>query len=384
MKTTCTRYMFKGKWTDEFSRLSEINYYSDKKPELAAVVHAVILPAKESAEHAWGSGGAVAENGQLAEGSRLGNIFGEVYPFDRHDAVSRDETVYYIPVIPKHWGHFLLDVLCRFWFLLDGIDRGYRIAFCSLDFGEDGLTGNYLEALELLGVSRERLLFITKPTRFAKVLIPESTFGDGAPYCSEYSRIIDYMKTNALRPEENNLPEAEERIYFTRTQFRRSRYTEVGEKRIEELFRQRGFTVLAPEKLSVRDQIFYFSKCKEIASLSGTISHNIVFSEPGNRYILLNRCCLPNYAQFAVNQLSPAEVTYVDVYAKETARRPKYWPVWVEANDNLAAYFEDMGYPDFREDTAAGLRKKVENAFQFSYLNMRLKVKDLHYRIRRA
>ena len=376
--------MFKGKYTDEFSRLSEINYYTEKKPELASFTHAVILPARKSAEHAWGSGGAVTENGQLADVSRLGNIFGEVYPFDNPNVVLQDETVYYIPVIPKHWGHFLLDVLCRFWFLLDGNDRGYRIAYCSLDFGEGGLKGNYLEALELLGVPRERLLFITEPTRFAKVLIPENTFGDGVPYCSEYSRIIDYMKTSALQAGEKSMPKPEQRIYFTRTQFRRSRYTEVGERRIEELFRQRGFTVLAPEKLSVREQIFYFNTCREIASLSGTISHNIVFSNPGNRFILLNRCCLPNYAQFAVNQLSPAEVTYVDVYAKKTAKKPKYWPVWVEANQNLAACFEDMGYPGIQEDTVIRLWWKAENAVQFSYLNTRLKVKNLYYRIRRA
>lgn len=376
--------MFKGRWTDEFSRLSEINYYTEKKPEMVSVPHAVILPAKESTEHAWGSGGAVAENGQLAEAARLGSIFGEAYPFDIHDLVSLDETVYYIPVIPKHWGHFLLDVLCRFWFLLDENDKGYRITFCSLDFEEDGLAGNYLEALELLGVSKERLLFVTKPTWFAEVLIPENTFGDGMPYCSEYRRIIDYIKTNALQKREKSLPKPEERIYFTRTSFRRSRYTEVGEKRIEELFRQRGFTVLAPEKLSVREQIFYFSKCKEIASLSGTISHNIVFSEPDNRYVLLNRCCLPNYAQFAVNQLSPAEVTYVDVYAKETTRKPKYWPVWVEANQNLATYFEDMRYPGIQESTVIRLRRKAVNAIRFSYLSIRLKARNLYYRVKRA
>ena len=369
--------MFQGKWTDEFSRLSETNYYTDKKPELASITHAVILPAKQSAEHAWGSGGAVMEDGQLADASRLGSIFGEAYPFDIPRTVLQDETVYYIPVIPKHWGHFLLDVLCRFWFLLDGNDRGYRIAYCSLDFGEDGLAGNYLEALELLGVSRERLLFITEPTRFVRVLIPENTFGDGVPYCGEYSRIIDFMKANALQTGAENMPEPEQRIYFTRTQFRRSRYTETGEKRLENLFQKNGFTVLSPEKLSVREQIFYFSTCREIASLSGTISHNIVFSNPGNRYILLNRCCLPNFAQFAVNQLSPAEVTYIDVYAKETLKKPKYWPVWVEANRNLSRFFRDRSFPVTDYNPVQTAYFKLIDFFRFQYLSIRLRIKAL-------
>ena len=51
--------------------------------------------------------------------------------------------------------------------------------------------------------------------------------------------------------------------------------TEIGEHEIEELFRVNGFTVFAPEQLTVTEQIFYFSTAKEIAAISGTISHNI-------------------------------------------------------------------------------------------------------------
>lgn len=377
MKSNCTDYMYAGKWTDEFLKLSSADYRTDRVPQITEVKNAVILPAAESPEHGWGSGGAVDETGKLVEASRLGSIFGESYPFDRAKLNVLNENVYYIPVIPRHWGHFLIDILCRFWFLLDGNDLGYRIAYCTHDFGEEGLIGNYLEALELLGIAESRLLHITTPTQVSAVLIPESSFGDGLPYSKEYLEVIKKIKAQVMCSNRKLLPARLEKIYFTRTNFRRSRYTETGEKRIEKLFQKNGFTVLSPEKLTVREQIYYFSTCKEIASLSGTIAHQIMFSEPGNQYYNLNRCCLPNYAQFAVNQMSSAEIIYIDVYAKETEKKAQYWPVWVEANQNLSRFFRDKSFPVSEYKPGQLFFFRLIDFFQYRYLTIRLGFKTL-------
>ena len=153
--------------------------------------------------------------------------------------------------------------------------------------------------------------------------------------------------------------------------------TEIGENEIEELFRVNGFTVFAPEQLTVTEQIFYFSTAKEIAAISGTISHNIVFCENGTEVVILNRCCLPNIAQFSVNQISKATITYIDVYAKETMRRPKYWPVWVEINDNLIHYMNDNGFD--KRPVQAGNKSviKIKNYVHYEYLNVRMRLKKL-------
>ena len=368
--------MYSGPWTKEFLRLSDINYHTDKAPDYFLSENTVILPARESHEHGWGSGGAIDETGRLIEASHLGDIFGEVYPFELSELAELNETVYYIPVIPKHWGHFLIDVLCRFWFMLDGNDLGCRIAYCTHDFGEKGITGNYLETLELLGIEKDRLLYIDKPIRFTKVLIPEPSFGDGKAYSDEYLEIIQKIKKKALETEKTLLPLQREKIYFTRTKFRRSKHTEVGEKRIEKLFQDNGFTVISPETLSVREQVYYFSTCKVIASLSGTIAHQMVFSEPGNQYIILNRCCLPNYAQFAINQMSHAEVTTVDVYAMETTIKPHYWPIWVEINNNLRRFMNGKECILPGRSTLQDIWYKCIEGLHYIYLVLRLSIKS--------
>ena len=377
MRTERTDYMYDCEWTEDFLKRSAVNYHSDVVPGIKEVKDATILPQKDAEGHPWGLGGAVYPDGAFVEESRMGETFGGSYPIKHEDVIDMQEAAYYIPIIPRHWGHFLLDVLCRFWFIANGTDEGCRIAFCGKDFPDHQITGNYLEALNLLGIEESRLLFVDKPMRFSKIMIPEASYGDGKPYTDAYLAVIRRLKEKALTSKIIDDLQPVERIYFTRTRFRRARMTEIGENEIEELFRVNGFTVFAPEQLTVTEQIFYFSTAKEIAAISGTISHNIVFCENGTEVVILNRCCLPNIAQFSVNQISKATITYIDVYAKETMRRPKYWPVWVEINDNLIHYMNDNGFD--KRPVQAGNKSviKIKNYVHYEYLNVRMRLKKL-------
>ena len=377
MRTECTKYMYDCKWTQDFLERSRADYHTDDVPGFKIIENALLLPQKEASGHSWGIGGAVSPDGTVAEASCVGQVFGGAYQVREEDILYNGEILYFIPIIPRHWGHFLIDVLSRFWFIIDGSDMGYRIAFCGKDFPDHKLTGNYLETLKILGVVEKRLLFIEKPTRAAKILIPEASYGDGKPYSDIYVRIIQRLKEKAMGMESVRRLETIEKIYFTRQQFRRAHMTEVGEKEIEELFRSSGFTVLAPEKLTVEEQIFYFSTAGEIASISGTISHNIVFCEEGTKVAVLNRCCLPNIAQFSINQISKATVTYIDVYAKETMRREEYWPVWVEVNDNLNRFMSDTGHGTSSIPLYKRSLVKLRNYGRYEYLIQRMNLKRL-------
>ena len=182
MRTECTKYMYDCKWTQDFLERSRADYHTDDVPGFKIIENALLLPQKEASGHSWGIGGAVSPDGTVAEASCVGQVFGGAYQVREEDILYNGEILYFIPIIPRHWGHFLIDVLSRFWFIIDGSDRGYRIAFCGKDFPDHKLTGNYLETLKILGVDEKRLLFIEKPTRAAKILIPEASYGDGKPY----------------------------------------------------------------------------------------------------------------------------------------------------------------------------------------------------------
>ena len=73
--------------------------------------------------------------------------------------------------------------------------------------------------------------------------------------------------------------------------------------------------------------------------------------------------------------MSSAEITYIDVYAKETLKKPQYWPVWVEANHNLSRFFRDRSFPvtDYKPIEAAVF--KLVDFIHFKYLFLRLRIK---------
>ena len=380
MRAETTQYMFDCQWTDDFKKRSSMDYYSSKEPEMIELHDTIILPAKESSKMTWGIGGPNVAD-PLLEEIRMGIAFGGRYPFSAGEVVSKNETVYYVPVIMKHWGHFLIDVLSRFWFILDN-DKNYKIAFCSLDFQDGNLQGNYAEAISYLGVPQDRLLFINSPMRFRRILIPKASFGYNLSISASYIRTISYLKNAVLNSEIFNELTPEEKIYFTRTNFNRARLMEVGEKDIEELFAACGYCVMSPEKLSFAEQVFYVANCKQFAGLSGTIMHNILFASENSSVTILNRTCMPNQPQFAINQASNAKVLYVDCYAKRILRYPKDYggpkagPILVEINNNLIRFLSDQGYDISNSSLRPKFALKIRNRIQYSYLSLRIRAKQ--------
>lgn len=152
------------------------------------------------------------------------------------------ETVIYIPVIPNHWGHFLLDCLCRFWFINDDKYKDYRIAFCGYNWSNNQVEGNYLELLHLMGIDDSRLIYIKDPCSFACVLIPEPTLGYTIAN-SHYRNIIDTIIANVYKSEAIKKLQPYEKIYFSRAHFWRS-----SMKKIEKFLREQKPELLHHQK----------------------------------------------------------------------------------------------------------------------------------------
>ena len=96
-----------------------------------------ILPTKKDPDLFWGRGGAITNEGKFIEASRVGDAFGGYYDFEKEKVPFYRETVIYIPVIPNHWGHFLLDCLCRFWFIND--DKYKAVSYTHLTLPTNSL-----------------------------------------------------------------------------------------------------------------------------------------------------------------------------------------------------------------------------------------------------
>lgn len=337
-----TDYMYDNKWTADYIERCSHDYEDRSAPHMTVIDNATILPAKICSGKAWGLGGALDEAGMFVNESAVTTVFGGKYDYKSDEVLSFDEEVYYIPVIPNQWGHFLIDVLCRFWFVLRDDYRRLRIATTLVAFKDGKLSDNYLAAFGALGINEEDIIIIDKPSSFRKVYIPSETMSFKDLYNSEFKNIMDHIAENVYDPSQRHYS----KCYFTRIRFPGARKNEIGEYEIAKAFNANGYKVVSPEKCTLAEQVTFFRNADIIVSVGGTIPHNAVFAKPGTKLIILNRTCILNDPQIRIGKLMDIDTIYVDVYSKWNEENPVDYgngPFWLYFSEQLELFFKDNG-----------------------------------------
>ena len=348
MKQLDKRYMYNNEWTDKEDLIFRENHHDINKPYIVKIANGIILPEKLG-NLPWGIGGCINESDNLVKESIIPNAFGGKYHYNKNDVVFLDESIILIPIIPNHWGHFLIDVVSRLWIFLDNRyqDKAskMKIYYCAWGWKNNILSGNILEFLNLMGIS-ERMICVTKPIRAKEIWIPSFTMSFSTSYNDEYKLVIEHVIQKVINSNIVKDFSPCEKIYFTRTNLPSSKLKEIGEKQIEEVMRANGFSIFSPEKMSLEEQIYYINNCKIMAGMSGTITHNIVFSNTSMKLYIVNRTCMPNRPQLMFNKMYPNEVFFIDAYCVLTTKHPRDYgsgPFWVVTNKNFQLFCSDLG-----------------------------------------
>lgn len=253
---------------------------------IQSVANAVILPYRRC-RHSTGLGGVIDETGVYVERSYLhGGLFehGGSYDFDKSTIVKSDDRVVYFGYYLPHWGHFLIDCLGRMWpFASPGNEQyeNYKIAYISNS--HEGMYDNCYEFFAALGINRKRIIQVDKPTQFREVLIPDVdyTAEPNRVFAPQYLRLYDTVVEDILS--KHNLGEVKkkfgniEKVYFTRSKFRGAKSREVGLQIIDEVMKNGGYNIIAPEKLTLSEQVLIWNSAKRIACINGTIPLNVIF-----------------------------------------------------------------------------------------------------------
>ena len=234
--------------------------------KVAEVENGVILPLKVldyHTDHETHLGGVIGKNGQfcpLSSTHRADSDFRSLKTGYKPDTKPeyKDETVIYGGILYEFYGHVLLESMARLWYYVKHNPHKYRVVF---NFVPDA-KGKFKEFFELLDIPYNDDTFITKPTQYKKVIVPEQASFYAESWHKDYLAPFDYMASKV---------EAEkyEKIYFTRTKLI-ERNPVLGEKPIEKLFEENGFKVFSPERLSLRKQIALMKGCKELATVSSS------------------------------------------------------------------------------------------------------------------
>lgn len=180
-----------------------------------------------------------------------------------------------------HYGHFLTETLGNFWVLeAEPFARFDRVAFHPSAFGR-ALTPYARACLAAFGIPETAVVMLDEgPVRFEEVVVPARLF-----------RLWEMADAEALRPVYARigahlcgvLSEAPHRaLYLTRRRSaRRDLRVMANEARIEALFAERGFTILAPETLGFAEQVALYAGTRRMTGVSGSALHNVLFLRPG-------------------------------------------------------------------------------------------------------
>ncbi len=298
--------------------------------------NAVILPLKKFSEDnlLFGRGGVIDENKEYVNHSAIDNRVQFAYEYDECDF--ENKKVVYCGYLVNHWGHFLVEAVSRLWYFLRNDNTVDKYVF-FVGYGEiREIKGNYKEFFELLGIY-DKIEIINKPTCYKNVIVPELGYKWREYFSDDYKNIFNKIVENAKIESEWDVSN---KIYFSRSKLKGVNKKEFGLDMLDSYFEKNGYRVVYPERISLSHLIFLIRNAETVASLSGSLPHNMLFAEDCSKLEIIERNVLNNEIQIDVNRMKCLNVTYVDA--------------------NIAIYLINLGYGPFILSYKGNLEKFTE------------------------
>ena len=350
------------------------NMFRQERPmEVQTFPKGIILPQKQVSDGPmWGLGGVCDADNKFVELSAYDGgwaTHGGFYPWEEEDYADCD--VVYFGMYFNHWGHFLIDLMGRLWYYVK--NKGMKLAY----LGDEEPRGNFLEIFALLGIRQEDLLHITNPTRFRSVTVPEFSCKSCVWYSDEYLSIFNAM---IARVEQEGYVPAQlqdaKKVYFARTAFGKAKATEYGEDTIVRWMESNGFTIVAPEKLSVRDQIYVWNHAEEIGCLDGSIPMSVAFSNnPNLKLTVLHKTSLEHLNLELYLLMRPCDVTLLDAWYEPYKNYPKNigaGPFLLHLGEDAKAYSASRGWVfPFEDRQLLRLRNQNQRKMVWGIINLK-------------
>lgn len=269
--------------------------------------HATILPVRPGESSHQDYGGVVDSGGEYILSSVIPGWVSGYY--DDYTCQYEHKTVVYCGRMIGQWGHFLLETVTRLWFFLEHDHPSYEYILIVRENTGPPVLDNFHEFLSLLGIS-DRLRFLSVPTRFETVLIPERSFQYRRFFSPHYQRIMNRVILNASR--DSSDIDYSGKIFLSRSVFSKAQDTEIGLQYLDHFFEKNGYMLLYPERVRLRELICLLNRASCLASESGTVAHNMLFCSGSQDVFIIERQCLINEAQISIDCVRGLHSIYVD------------------------------------------------------------------------
>lgn len=163
------------------------------------------------------------------------------------DVETQPGLYYFVGAAWEQFGHFILESLSRLW-LLTLLPPQLGATIRLVLYNQRPLQPWQIELLEGLGIGSDRLVYVTEPMRFERLLVPASSYNlhrEAAAVQAETWETIGRAFDRGEGPE---------RVYLSRSRYAYNRKL-LNEVEVEQRFVSRGFVVLHPHEMSIADQL---------------------------------------------------------------------------------------------------------------------------------
>ena len=331
------------------------------------ICNAIALPPKKS-EKFYGNGCILENNGSCVTESFMYGIDGIVYMGGRYDIKKEKiehirETLVYLGFINNHWGHFLVDFTTRLWYALEHPE--YKCIFLlSYDIQNFYISRSIIRFLELCNIDIKNVYFIKSVKIIDALIVPEPSYVPSIYYSDAYTKVFSVVSENS-KPNKKN---PYEKIYFSRQKFDKSLESEIGAELFDNLFSRNNFTIIYPETETLDDQIYYIKNVTQFAGISGSVIHNLLFSEGLERLIIINKTFHINTLIFDLLKIKKIVPIFVDSYAVHHPVRIGSGPFLFVNNYLLHNFIRDFNFTENSDDfLSSDFTEKCVRKYEFMY-----------------
>ena len=295
------------------------NHFVDEKLGFQVIENGMILPCRYFPNEPKVGGGVVNGEGLIIDGTFVHRRAHIAYTPLKESIQYSSETVVYLGVLHDVWGHQITDSIKYLWFLnsepFKSEFKNCPLVYLSLNkadyISSNGRGKNVRRLLQILDINPDELRLITKPTQFKKIIVPDESFFhdiDCIKFTPEYRETIDRIRDFALK---NSTPISNKKLYFIHSYG--NGLDQVGEERLAEYFKSKGYEIIRPENLTFNEQLNWLINCESFASTIGSSSHNSIFLNEHTEVILIPRSnnLFPGYQEL-MDQVRSLNVSYID------------------------------------------------------------------------
>lgn len=185
-----------------------------------------------------------------------------------------------------HFGHFLFSVLGRLWSLPRPLPQDVRLVLLN------GVNAPELFELEFsraifqsLGIAPESFAAFREPTVFDEILCPDPAVEENHSGRPVFIELCHAIGRRLLGPE--MVTPDPRPVFLSKRRLPAGVHKVVNEEDLCGELEARGFQIISPEQLALREQVRLWASRPVVAGMSGSMLHTGVFA-PGRRYLALN------------------------------------------------------------------------------------------------